>query len=196
MRAQELFVSREPVEALKASKSALSSRNTIPDPSDTYIASQYQESFEQVARAAMNKINRASGRTLGRVVHSQRTNRSSSNSELSPQAIVPAGPTRGETILRSRVVDIRKKLAVRTFFLQVAAEHPRACLNGMSWNPAISNQTIPSGSRHLILGDSLVKELNKIFVSGRTTVLSFGGASVAQAIKMMMSQNEVMLGIG
>ena len=94
------------------------------------------------------------------------------------------------------MVDIRKKLAVRNFFLQVAAEHPRACLNGMSWNAAISNQTIPSGSRHLILGDSLVKDLNKIFVSGRTTVLSFGGASVAQAIKMMMYQNEVMLGTG
>ena len=66
---------------------------------------------------------------------------------------MPAGPTRGETALRSCVVDIRKNFAVRHFFLQVAAEHPRACLNGMSLTPAISNQAIPSGYRHLIVGD-------------------------------------------
>ena len=103
---------------------------------------------------------------------------------------MPTGPARGETALRSRVVDIRKNLAVRNLFLQVAAEHPRACLNGMSWNPAISNQTIPLGSRHLVDGDSLARDLNVIFVSGQTTVLSFGGASVAQVIKMMEFQGE------
>ena len=54
---------------------------------------------------------------------------------------------------RSRVVDIRKNLTVRNFFFQVAVDHPRACLNGMSLNPAVSDQAIPSGSRHLIVGD-------------------------------------------
>ena len=86
--------------------------------------------------------------------------------------------------------DIRKNLTVRNQFVQVAAEHPRACLNGMGWNPAISNQAIPSGSRHLVIGDSLVRDLNEIFVNGQTTVLSFGGASVAQVIKMMEFQGE------
>ena len=60
----------------------------------------------------------------------------------------------------------------------------------MSWDPAISNQTIPSGTHHLIVGDNLVRDLNEIFVSGQTTVLSFGGASMAQAIKTMEFQNE------
>ena len=138
----------------------------------------------------MNEINRTSGRMLGRGVPSQRTDHSLSNSERTSRAIVPAGPTRGETALRSRVVDIRKNLAVRNFFLQVAAEHPRACLNGVNWNPAISNQATPSGNLHLILGDSLVGDLNEIFVSGQTTVVSFGGASVAQVIKTMESQNK------
>ena len=91
---------------------------------------------------------------------------------------MPTGPARGKTALKTRVVDIRKNLAIGNFFVQVAAEHPRACLNGMSWNPAISNQVIPPGSRHLVVGDSLVRDLNEIFVSGRTTALSFGGASV------------------
>ena len=75
-------------------------------------------------------------------------------------------------------------------FTQVAAEHPRACLNDMSWNPATSDQVIPPGSRHLIIGDSLVRNLNEIFVYGQTTTLSFGGASVAQVIKMMEFQSE------
>ena len=60
----------------------------------------------------------------------------------------------------------------------------------MIWNPAINNQAIPPGSRHLVVGDSLVMDLNEIFVSGQTTVLSFGGASVAQVIKMMEFQSE------
>ena len=60
----------------------------------------------------------------------------------------------------------------------------------MRWNPAISNQVIPPGSRHLVVGDSLVRDLNEIFVSGQTTVLSFGGASVAQVNKMMEFQGE------
>ena len=60
----------------------------------------------------------------------------------------------------------------------------------MSWNPAINDQAIPSGSRHLIIGDSLVRDLNEISLNGQTTVLSFGGASVAQVIKMMEFQGE------
>ena len=138
----------------------------------------------------MNGINRTTGRTLGRVVPSQRLVRSSSSSVRIPRAIVPTGTTQGGTTQKSRVVDIRKTLTVRNQFVQVAAEHPRACLNGMGWNPAISNQAIPTGSRHLVVGDNLVRDLNDIFVNGQTTVLSFGGASVAQVIKMMEFQGE------
>ena len=138
----------------------------------------------------MNGINRTTSRTLGRVVPSQRFDRSSSSSERTPRTVVPAGAAHDGTIQRSRVVDIRKNLTVRNQFVQVATEHPRACLNGMGWNPAISNQAIPSGSRHLVIGDSLVRDLNKIFVNGQTSVLSFGGTSVAQVIKMMEFQGE------
>ena len=187
---QELYIDREPVAPPQTSQSASSYRTTILDPSDTYMAPQFQESFNQIAKAAMNEIIRTSGRTLASAVTSQRTDRFSSNSERTSRAIVTAGPTRGETALRYRVVDVRKHLAVRSFLLQVAAEHPRTCLNEMSRNPAISNQAIPSGSRHLIVGDRLVRDLNEIFVSGKTTVVSFGGVSVAQVIKMMESQNE------
>ena len=150
----------------------------------------FQESFNRVARAAMNEINRTTSRTLGRVVPSQRFDRSSSSSERTSRTVVPAGTAHDGTIQKSCVVDIRKNLTVRNQFVQVATEHPRACLNGMGWNPAISNQAIPAGSRHLVIGDSLVRDLNEIFVNGQTTVLAFGGASVAQVIKMMEFQGE------
>ena len=93
-------------------------------------------------------------------------------------------------VQKSRVADISKKLIVRNQFAPVAAEHPRACLNGMSWNPATSNQAIPPGNRHLVVRDILVRDLNEIFVSSQTTALAFGGAFVAQVIKMMEFQGE------
>ena len=198
---QELCASRGP-EALdlRASRgheapqqtqpSASSQRNTIPDPSDTYLAPQFQELFNQVARATMDEINRTTGRTLGRIIPSQRRDHSSNSSERAPHTVVSSGTAHGRTYQKSRVVDIRKNLMTRHQFTQVAAEHPRACLNAMSWNPATSDQVIPPGSRHLIMGDSLVRDLNEIFVYGQTTTLSFGGASVAQVIKMMEFQSE------
>ena len=47
-------------------------RTTIPDHTDTYLAPQFQENFEQVARATMQEIHRARDRSLGRIVPSQR----------------------------------------------------------------------------------------------------------------------------
>ena len=186
----DLRASREPEAPQQTRLSASSQRFTIPDPSDTYLFPQFQESFNQVARATMEEINRTTGRTLGRIVPSQRRDQSSNSSERAPHTIVPSGTAHGRTYQKSRVVDIRKNLMTRHQFTQVAAEHPRACLNDMSWNPATSDQVIPPGSRHLIIGDSLVRDLNEIFVYGQTTTLSFGGASVAQVIKMMEFQSE------
>ena len=168
----------------------LSQRNTIPDPSDTYLAPQFQESFNQVARATMDEINRTTGRTLGRIVPSQRRDHSSNSSERAPHTVASSGTAHGGTVQKSRVEDIRKNLMARHQFTQGAAKHPRACLNDMSWNPATSDQVIPPGNRHLIIGDSLVRDLNEIFVYGQTTALSFGGASVAQVMKIMEFQSE------
>ena len=187
---QELCTSRGPEAPQQTQQSAPSQRNTIPDPSDTYLAIQFQESFNQVARSTMDEINRTTGRTLGRIVPSQRRDHSSNSSERAPRTVASSGTAHSGTFQKSRVVDIRKNLMARHQFTQVAAEHPRACLNDMSWNPATSDQVIPPGSRHLIIGDSLVRDLNEIFVYGQTTTLSLGEASVAQVIKMMEFQCE------
>ena len=187
---QELCTSRGPEAPQQTQQSAPSQRNTIPDPSDTYLAPQFQESFNQVARATMDEVNRTTERTLGGIVPSQRRDNSSNSSERAPRTVASSGTAHGGTSQKSRVVDIRKNLMARHQFTQVAAEHPRACLNDMSWNPATSDQVIPPGNRHLIIGDSLVRDLIEIFVYGQTTALSFGRASVAQVIKMMEFQSE------
>ena len=188
--AQELFASRGPEAPQQTRPSASSQRFTIPDPSDTYLAPQFQESFNQVARATMDEINRGTERTLVRIVPSQRRDHSSDGSERATRTIASSRSAPGGVFQKSRVVDIRKILMARHQFTQVPAEHPRACLNDMSWNPATNDQVILPGSRHLIIGDSLVRDLNEIFVYGQTTILSFGGASVAQVIKMMEFQSE------
>ena len=65
-KTQVLCIHREPVAPTQTSQSASIHRNTILDPSDTYMAPQFQKSFNQVVRAAMNKINGTSGRTYMR----------------------------------------------------------------------------------------------------------------------------------
>ena len=115
MRSSELCVSRGPeVLDLRASRepeapqqtrlSASSQRFTIPDPSDTYLAPQFQESFNQVARATMDEISRTTGRTLGRIVPSQRRDQSSNSSERAPHTIVPSGTAHGEDHLDTLVI--------------------------------------------------------------------------------------------
>ena len=148
----------------KRLSSPASARNTIPDPSDTYLAPQFQETFEQVAKAAMQEIHRARDRSSGRIVPSIRAGQSPVGRERITDPTEPVGPVPSKTKVRSRVVDIRKDLNTRKTFVQVAAEHPRACLNGMSWNPATIHQPVPTGSQHLIIANSLVRDLTEILV--------------------------------
>ena len=121
-RVQELCASRGPEAPQQTQQSASSQRNTIPDPSDIYLAPQFQESFNQVARATMDEINRTTGRTLGRVVPSQRRDHSSNSSERAPRTVASSGTAHGGTFQKSRVVDIRKNLMARHQFTQVATE--------------------------------------------------------------------------
>ena len=81
----------------------------------------------------MDEINRGTERTLARIVPSQRRDHSSDGSERAIRTIACSAP--GGVFKKSRVVDIRKNLMTRHQFTQVPAEHPRACLNDMSWNP-------------------------------------------------------------
>ena len=185
---QELYEPNRVAAPQRVSLRAIS-RNTTADPSDTYLVPQFQEIFDKVAEATMQEIHRAPDRSLGRIVPSLRAGQSPVRRESLTDPTEPAGPVPSETKMRSGVFDIRKDLNTRRTCVQVGAEHPRACLNGMSWNPAFIHQPVPTG-RHLIIGDSLVREMTRIFVVGQTNAIAFGGASVARVIKMMELQND------
>ena len=88
------------------------------------------------------------------------------------------------------MVAIRTDFVTRRFFVHVAADHPRACQNGLNFNPTAFHQPIPTGSRLLTIGDSLISDLVENFVVGQTTAIFFGDASVGQVIKMMELQND------
>ena len=142
MTVEELYKPSETVAPPQVSLSAVSSMNAISEPSDTYLAPQFQETFQQVA--TMLEVSRTSEQTLVRISPSQHTYRSLSSSGRATPAVARTGSTRSETTLNSRVVDTRKDLAVRNFFVQVVADHPRACFNGMSNTLGAIHRAIPS----------------------------------------------------
>ena len=91
----------------------------------------------------------------------------------------------GTELNQSRVTsNLHQKGPQHLTFIQVAAELPRAYLNDMSWNPATVHQPVPMGNQHLVIEDSLTRNLTEIHVMGQTTAISCGGASVAQVIRM------------
>ena len=74
-KAQELYRPSE-VTAPQRMNSPSNLKNRIPDPSDTYLAPQFQKKFEQVAEASMQGIHRARDRVLDRIVPSPRVDHS------------------------------------------------------------------------------------------------------------------------
>ena len=66
---------------------------------------------------------------------------------------------------------------------------PRACFNRATWNPAVNLQQPPLGTSHLILGDNLVRVLQNLRTSWITTMMAFGGATIAQLFWMVELMN-------
>ena len=153
--AQELYRPNE-VTASQRLSSPSNSKNTIFDPSDSYLASQFQEKFEQVAEATMQEIHRARDRSLGRIVPSQSAAHSPIGRDRVTDPTEPASPVPSGAKVKSRVIDIRKDLNIRRAFVQVAAKNPRACLDGMTGKPATIHQPVATGSQHLVIGEILV----------------------------------------
>ena len=89
----------------------------------------------------------------------------------------------------SRVIDVQKNNQLRYNFTGVPETDPRACFNRATWNPAVNLQQPPLGTSHLILGDSLVRVLSNLRTSWVTTVMAFGGATIAQLYRMVEQMN-------
>ena len=89
----------------------------------------------------------------------------------------------------SRVIDVQKNNQLKYSFTGVPEADPRACFNRATWNPAVNLQQPPLGTSHLILGDSLVRVLQNLRTSWITTVMAFGGATIAQLFRMVELMN-------
>ena len=89
----------------------------------------------------------------------------------------------------SRVMEVQKNSQLRYNFTGVPETDPRACFNRATWSPAVNLQQPPLGTSHLILGDSLVRVLSNLRTSWVTTVMAYGGATIAQLYRMVELMN-------
>ena len=106
-------------------------------------------------------------------------------SSKAPERRIPNMPAKKV----SRVIDIQKNTQLRYNFTGVPETDPRACFNRATWNPAVNLQQPPLGTSHLILGDSLVRVLSNLRTYWVTTVMAFGGATIAQLYRMVELMN-------
>ena len=89
----------------------------------------------------------------------------------------------------SRVFDVQKNNQVKNNFTGIPEADSRACFNRSIWSPVINMQQPRLGSSHLILGDSFVRVLENLRTSWITTVMAFGGVTIAQLFRMVELMN-------
>ena len=180
-------------------------RVTIPDPSDTLgdpvVKQTVRKLIETAGRLVANKNAPGSGLTApygtiedtGRVRLSQSVMIRQGVSDTTPlmgSSKVPERRIRKMPAKKvSRVIDVQKNNQLKYNFTGVPEADPRACFNRATWNPAVNLQQPPLGTSHLILGDSLVRVLSNLRTSWVTTMMAFGGATIAQLFRMVELMN-------
>ena len=87
------------------------------------------------------------------------------------------------------VFDEHKKNQVKNNFKGIPEADARATFNRSTWSPAVNLQQPPFGTSHLILGNNLVRVLQNQRTSWITTVMAFGGATIAQLYRMAEPMN-------
>ena len=183
---------------------AKTNRVTIPDPSDTLgdpvVEQTVRRLIETAGRLVANKNAPGSGVTApygtiddtGRVQISQTVIRQgiSNVTPLMGSSRIPERKARKMPAKKvSRIIDVQKNNQLKYNFTGVPETDPRACFNRATWSPAVNLQQPPLGTSHLILGDSLVRVLSNLRTSWVTTVIAFGGATIAQLYRMVELMN-------
>ena len=201
----ELLTPREMNLTIETRLPATTARVAIPDPSDTLVDPVEEQTMrkliETAGRLVANRNAPGSRVTapygtiddMGRVQLSQdvKTKEGVSNATLLARSSrVPARKIREMPVKKvPRVVDVQKNNQLRYNFTGVPEMDPRACFNRATWKPAVNLQQSPLGTSHLILGDSLVRVLLNLRTSWITTVMAFGGATMAQLFRMVESMS-------
>ena len=200
----ELLTPREMSQTTETRLPAETNRVTIPDPSDTLgdpvVEQTVRKLIETAGRLVANKNAPGSGVTApygtiddtGRVQLSQTVIRQgmSNVTPLMGNSRIPERKVRKMPAKKvSRVIDVQKNNQLKYNFTGVPETDPRACFNRATWSPAVNLQQPSLGTSHLILGDSLVRVLSNLRTSWVTTVMAFGGATIAQLYRMVELMN-------
>ena len=200
----ELLTPREMSQTTETRLPTETNRVTIPDPSDTLgdpvVEQTARKLIETARRLVANKNAPGSGVTApygtiddtGRVRLSQTVIRQGI-SDVTPLMGSSKAPERRIQKMPankvSRIIDVQKINQLKYNFTGVPETDPRACFNRATWSPAVNLQQPPLGTSHLILGDSLVRVLSNLRTSWVTTVMAFGGATIAQLYRMVELMN-------
>ena len=200
----ELLTPREMSQTTETRLPAETNRVTTPDPSDTLgdpvVEQTVKKLIETAGRLVANKNAPGSGVTApygtiddtGRVRLSQTVIRQGI-SDVTPLMGSSRAPERRIRKMPakkvSRIIDVQKNNQLKYNFTGVPETDPRACFNRATWSPAVNLQQPPLGTSHLILGDSLVRVLSNLRTSWVTTVMAFGGATIAQLYRMVELMN-------
>ena len=196
----ELLTPREMSQTTETQLPTATDRVTIPDPSDTLgdpvVEQSVRKLIETAGRLVANKNAPGSGVTApygtiddtGRVRLFQTVIRQGI-SDVTPLMGSSKAPERRIQKIPakkvSRVIYVQKNNQLRYNFTGVPETDPRACFNRTTRNPAVNLQQSPLGTSHLILRESLVRVLSNLRTSWVTTVMAFGGATIAQLYRMV-----------
>ena len=200
----ELLTPREMSQTTETRLPTETNRVTIPDPSDTLgdpvVEQTVRKLIETAGRLVANKNAPGSGVTApygtiddaGRVRLSQTVIRQGISdvtplmgSSKAPERRIQKMPAKKV----SRIIDVQKNNQLKYNFTGVPETDPRACFNRATWSPAVNLQQPPLGTSHRIQGDSLVRVLSNLRTSCVTTVMAFGGATIAQLYRMVELMN-------
>ena len=200
----ELLTPREMSQTTETRLPTATDRVTIADPSDTLgdpvVEQTVRKLIETAGRLVANKNAPGSGVTApygtiddtGRVRLSQTVIRQGI-SDVTPLIGSSKAPERRIQKMSAKkeslVIDVQKNNQLRYNFTGVRETDPRACFNRATSNPAVNLQQPPLGTSHLILGDSLVRVLSNLRSSWVTTVMAFGGATIAHLYRMVELMN-------
>ena len=201
----ELLTPREMSQTTETRLPATTGRVTIPEPSDPLgdpvVDQTVRKLIETAGRLVANRNAPDSGVTApcgtiddtGRVQLSQEmmTRTEVSDTTLPTKSSkVPDRKIR-ETPMKkvSRVINVQKNNQLKYSFTGVPDTDSRACFNRSTWSPAVTLQQSPLGTSHLILGDSLVRVLQNMRTSRINSVMTFGGATIAQLFRMVELMN-------
>ena len=201
----ELLTPRELSLMIETRLPATTGRVTIPDPNDTLGDPVVEQTVRKLIETAGRLV--AKRNALGSGVTApygtiDDTGRVQLSQDVKPrEGIFDATlPTKSSRVpdrkireipakIVSRVIDVQKHNQLKYSLTGVPVTNTRACFNRSTWSPAVNMQQPPLGTSRLILGDSLVRVLQNLRTSWITTVMAFGGATIAQLFRMVELMN-------